>query len=225
MTPSPSKCARSVERLSLIGVTANDATTFDSASVTVPDRPVGIVTIAGKDYQLRCPKLRVWMAMIERQEDYEAGQALKPHIQEIYRKLNQSPGEDERVKLIEQYSVLQPSFARSPTALQLAELLLDFLCSCMLDKSDADTLRKSYNSEDGGCDIPHLRVALDDMDDVFSAWLDDQSNLVGVNRPELVERPQPVNREERRKAARKTGSGATKAPARATTKRAAAAAK
>lgn len=197
-------------------MTVNDATTFDSAAVTVAERPVGVVNIAGTDYQMRCPKLRVWIAMIERQEDYDGGQALKPHIQEIYRKLNQSPGEEERTKLIEQYSILQPTYARAPTALQLAELLLDFLCACMLDRSSAEALRQSYNNDDGGCDIPHLRVALDDMDAVFSQWLDDQSNLVGVTRPEPVERPVPVNREARRATTRKTSTTRAKAPAKRT---------
>jgi hypothetical protein len=179
-------------------VTAN-TTTFDSAAVTATERPVGIITVAGQDYEVRCPKLRVWMAMIERQEDYDTGQALKPHILDIYRKLAQSPGDEERAKLIEQYSILQPNFSQAPTALQLAELLLDFLCACMTNKEAAEALRRSYASDEGGCDIPHLRVALDDMDEVFSAWLDDQSDLVGVNRPEP---PVPVNRESRRQTAR-----------------------
>jgi hypothetical protein len=200
-------------------VTAKDApTAFDSSSVIVAERPVGVITIAGREYKIRCPKLRVWIAMIERQEDYDAGQALKPHIQEIYRKLSASPGEEERGKLIEQYSVIQPTFGRAPTALQLAELLLDFLCSCMTDKSSADELRTSYNDDGGECDIPHLRLALDEMDEVFSTWIDEQSDLVGVARPEPVERPEPVNREARRATARK------KPATKAGTKRAAAAA-
>lgn len=197
-------------------MTVNDATTFDSTAVTVAERPVGVVNIAGTDYEMRCPKLRVWIAMIERQEDYDGGQALKPHIQEIYRKLNQSPGEEERNKLIEQYSIIQPTFSRAPTALQLADLLLDFLCACMVNKTGAETLRQSYNNDDGGCDIPHLRLALDDMDNVFSQWLDDQSNLVGVTRPEPVERPQPANREERRAAARKPATRAKSSAKRST---------
>jgi hypothetical protein len=202
-------------------VTEN-ATTFDSAAVTVAERPVGVITIAGDKYEVRCPKLRVWIAMIERQEDYDAGQALKPHIQEIYRKLAASPGDEERAKLIEQYSIIQPTYGQAPTALQLADLLLDFLCACMINRDAADALRRSYTSDEGGCDIPHLRVALDDMD---SAWLDDQSDLVGVKRPEP---PAPVNREARRqtardqKAATKTGS---RTAAKATAKRATAAAR
>lgn len=183
-------------------MTSKDATTFDSGSVAVTERPVGVVTIAGRDYEVRCPKLRVWISMIERQEDYEAAQALKPHIQEIYRKLAASPGEEERNKLIEQYAVIQPTYSQAPTALQLADQLLDFLCSCMTDRSGADALRQSYTSDEGRCDIPHLRLALDDMDVVFSAWLDDQSDFVGVKRPEPPERPQPANREQRRQAAR-----------------------
>lgn len=185
-------------------MTTKDLTTFDSAAVPVPDRPVGIVSIAGTDYELRCPKLRVWMAIIERQEDYDSGQALKPHIHEIYRKLAQSPGDEERNKLIEQYGVLQPTFAQAPTALQLADMLLDFLCSCMTDRAKSDHLRRAYVSDDGPCDIPHLRMALDEMDEIFSKWLDEQADTVGVIRPELPERPQPVNREARRQTARST---------------------
>lgn len=192
-------------------MTAKDVTTFDSAAVPVPERPVGLVDIAGRQFEMRCPKLRVWMAMIERQEDYDAGQALKPHIQEIYRKLAQSPGDEERNKLIEQYSVIQPTFSQAPTALQLADLLLDFLCSCMVNRSEADVLRQSYSSDDGGCDIPHLRLALDEMDEVFSSWLDDQADLVGVKRPEPVERPEPINR-----AARRQNSRTRKTPAKRT---------
>lgn len=202
-----------------------NATTFDSAAVTVAERPVGVVTIAGEDYKVRCPKLRVWIAMIERQEDYDAGQAIKPHIQEIYRKLAQSPGDEERSKLIEQYSILQPTYGQAPTALQLADLLLDFLCACITNRDAADALRRSYASDEGGCDIPHLRVALDDMDDVFSAWLDDQSDLVGVKRPEP---PQPVNREARRKTARAQKAATKVGPrpsAKSATKRTTAAAR
>lgn len=199
-------------------MTVKDATRFDSAAVTVTERPVGVVNIAGRDYEVRCPKLRVWIAMIERQEDYDAGQALKPHIQEIYRKLAQGPGDEERNKLIEQYAVIQPTYSQAPTALQLADLLLDFLCSCMTDRASADALRQSYASDEGGCDIPHLRLAIDDMDEVFAGWLDDQSDLVGVNRPEPPERPQPANREARRQTAR-AQKAATKTTTTKTTTR------
>lgn len=191
-------------------MTNTATTTYDSAAVTVPERPVGTVVVAGTPYEMRCPKLRVWIAIIERQEDYDAGQALKPHILEIYRKLAQSPGQEERDKLIEQYAILQPTYTQAPTALQLAELLLDFLCSCMVDRSAADALRLSYNSDDG-CDIPHLRLALDDMDEVFSQWLDDQSDFVGVNRPEPPAKPEPAARTARRQTARAKKDGAKRA--------------
>lgn len=197
--------------LSLIGVTT-DATTFDSAAVTVADRPVGVVSIAGRAYEMRCPKLRVWMTMIERMEDYESAQALKPHIQEIYRKLTQSPGDEERNKLIEHYAVLQPTFAQAPTALQLADHMLDFLANCMTNRAEAEALRRSYSDDTGGCDIPHLRLALDEMDEIFAAWLDEQSDVVGVKRPEPAERAEP-NRTARSQPARakKTlGKGAAK---------------
>lgn len=206
MAAALNKCARSAYRLSLTGVTTEAATTFDSAAVTVPDRPTGTITIAGRDYSMRCPKLRVWMAIIERQEDYEAAQAIKPHIQTIYRKLSSNVAEEERNKLIEQYGVLQPTFSQAPTALQLAELLLEFMCSCMIERTDAEDLRAAYISDDGPCDIPHLRMALDDMDETFSSWLDDQADFVGVQRPELPERPEPANREQRRGAAKKNGT-------------------
>jgi hypothetical protein len=188
-----------------------DATTFDSAAVTIAERPTGVVNIAGRDYEVRCPKLRVWMRMIERMEDYEGAQSLKPHIQELYRKLTQNPSDDERNKLIEQYSVLQPTYGQAPSALRLADEMLEFLCSCITDRSKADELRKSYADEEGGCDIPHLRLALEDMDEVFTAWLDEQSDVVGVKRPEPVERPEPVKRTGRQQSAqpKKTGGRAT----------------
>lgn len=199
ITPHP--IPQTAYRLSLIGVTIKDVTTYDSADVTVPDRPVGPVNIAGMDFEMRCPKLRVWMAIIERQEDYDAAQALKPHILDFYRKLAQDPSDEERTKLIEQYSVLHPTYSQAPTALQLADLLLEFLCSCMTNREDAEKLRRAYTDDDGPCDIPHLRIALDDMDEIFSAWLDDQADTVGVKRPAL-EKPEPANRQARRETAR-----------------------
>lgn len=185
----------------------------------VAERPIGVVSIAGRDYQMRCPKLRVWMAMIERMEDYESAQSVKPHIQEIYRKLTQSPSDEERNKLIEQYSVLQPAYSQAPTALRLADMMLDFLCNCMIERPEADKLRRSYSDDDGGCDIPHLRLALDEMDEIFTTWLDEQSDVVGVKRPEPAERPEPASR-----TTRPRPTAAKKAAGKSTTKRVAAAA-
>lgn len=185
---------------------------FDSAAVTVPDRPTATLTIADREYEVRCPKLRVWMSVIERQEDYEAGTALKPHVQELYLKLAQHPSDEERDKLIDQYRTLQPVYSAAPTVLQLATYLLDFLCSCMIDRADAQTLSEAYNTDDGDVDIPHLRRALDEMDSAFADWLDAQADFVGVQRPEL---PEPVpNRAAKRAAGRTSTAKKTAAVAK-----------
>lgn len=166
---------------------------------------------------MRCPKLRVWMAVIERQEDYDAGQALKPHVQEMYLKLAQQPSDEERDKLIDQYKTIQPVFAQAPTVLQLAAFLLDFLASCMVDPQQGQVLSEAYNTNDGAVDIPHLRRALDDMDENFADWLDEQADFVGVRRPELPERPEPVaNRTEKRAAARRPAAAKKTSSARRT---------
>jgi hypothetical protein len=188
-----------------------DVSVFDSAAVTVPDRPTATFTIGGREYKMRCPKLRVWMAVIERQEDYDAGQALKPHIQELYTQLAKRPIGEERDKLIEQYKTIQPVYSQAPTALQLATFLLDFLANCMIEADDRQALSEAYHTDDGPVDIPDLRRALDEMDEVFADWLDAQSDFVGVQRPELPERPEPVaNRADRRASGR---TSAAKKPA------------
>jgi hypothetical protein len=198
---------RLADRFSLIGVTTNDVTTFESADVAVAERPTVTLTIAGAEYEVQCPKLRVWMGVIDRQEDYNAGQAFKPHIQELYQKLAGEVSDEERVTLLDQFRTMQPVFAQAPTMLQLSASLLEFLCSCMVSTVDADRLRAGYLNDNGPVDIPHLRRALDEMDSAFEDWLEAQAEFVGVKKPELPPRPEPANRADRRAQSRRSPSG------------------
>lgn len=186
-----------------------DVSAFDSSDTTTSDRPTATFDIAGRTYEMRCPKMRVWMAVMERQEDYESGQVLKPHVQDIYLRLATDPSVEERDKLLAQLGTVQSVFSQAPTVLQLASFFLDFLASCMVDPKDAQALAEAYNSNDGAVDIPHLRLALDDMDSKFADWLDEQADLVGVRRPELPERPEPA----RNRADRRAGTRTTTKPA------------
>ena len=191
----------------------SDVSSFASGDVSVSKRPSASFPIGDAEYELRCPKLRVWMAVIERQEDYEAGQSLKPHVQELVRRLSDTDARDdeERTRLLEQYKTVQPVFAQAPTALQLADYLLDFLASCATSPDQRQRMFEQYHSNEGSIDIPHLRTAVNAMDTAFTAWLDEQADIVGVRRPELPE-PQPVNRAARRNAGANPSAG--KKPAR-----------
>lgn len=181
-----------------------NSTAFVSSDFEVPDRPTGELVIAGVTYEVRCPKLRLWMEMVQRQEDYQAGIAFKPQIQRIVSELNAinvraeerrgrlTPDEEaESRKLVEQYTALQPVLTSAPNALQYAEILLDFISKCLLDQAQAAVIRSSYFNDHNGIDIPHLRHALDDMESQFADWFDSEADSIGVQRPELPE-PTPI---------------------------------
>lgn len=197
---------------SLNGVTS--ATTMDSSTVVVPERPTGDLPIAGTSYAVRCPKLKLWMTVLEHQKQSRARQALEPQIERVYERfieLNQAGvGEGEEVdKLLNQLSVLQNACGQSPNTLQLADIFLDFLGTCIIDKKQSERLSALYHSNDGDVDMPHLVIAVDHLNVLFQGWLYDQADFVGMEPPEIPERPAP-NRAARR--AKQPADPATSTP-------------
>ncbi len=162
------------------------------------DRPIETFGIAGVDYQIRCPKLRVWLEIVLQQENYDAGQALKPQVLDLIDKLSRDLPSAERNELVSQFAALQPVYSAAPNPLQFAQSILEFLCSCLIEDGAGDKLRAAYWSNDGVMDLPHLRQALRDMDEIFADWLDEQSDLTGVVRRTVPETPEPANRTARR---------------------------
>lgn len=144
--------------------------------------------------------------MIEDQDNHDAGLALRHHVKEVLNRLSTAQDED-RDRLIEQLGILSAHASQAPSPLQLADMLLDFLCQCMTDKDTAEDLRGSYASNDGDCDIPHLRSAIIDMEREFAPWLDEQSDTVGVVRPTVPEQTKPANRAGRREVVKKGRAG------------------